>query len=551
MLQPDSSRLARRNVLTSALVEALRVDDVRDAVGRAIDELLGADRAILLRPKDGRLVGHLAIGLWQEQAEEVAVLHLELPINAAGDRMPVPGSMGLGGSSIPVLYCPVGPRADGWVMTLCYPDTVPSGDTHVELAVALCTAAWLALRRVELVAELEAKVEILEARAAVSSSAGLDLDELLPAVCHRAAAALSCERAAIYLYDAEDELVLAHLWGSELGDGSSDGSATAAWLLRGEESTVVQRPDDCPVLDGPWRVERGVVSLLGQPLRVSDRYLGVIVVAHTDRKPRGFTNLCRLVADALGQEASLAIENARLFTSERDALRRLSELDQLKADYIAGITHDLKSPLTGLLGFVSTMRRLDELATPDERREYLDIMDRQAKRLAGLVEDLLVGARLEAGQLQPDESETVHLGELVRDVLTAIAPDRRARVLLTQDGDVRVCADRLQLERVVQNLVDNALHHGPEPSAVEVTVARDGDHVTLSVRDHGGGISEGGRERLFTRYGRGEPRRGSTGLGLWIVRGIVEGHGGTVEVDSTPGKGATFLARLPATGPGC
>jgi signal transduction histidine kinase len=289
-----------------------------------------------------------------------------------------------------------------------------------------------------------------------------------------------------------------------------------------------------------------VVALLAQPLRVGDLQLGVLLAAHTVARPRGFTPLCRKVAEAVGRQASPAIANARLFAGERQAVRHLSELEQLKEDYISGIIHDLKSPLTGLLGFVSTLRRLDVLSTPEERREYLDIMDRQARRLAGLVEDLLVGARMEAGRLQPDETSEVALGELVRDVLASLAPDRRVRAQLTVDGDDRVCADRLQLERLVQNLVDNALHHSAEPSAVEVAVQRDGDEVVLAVRDHGAGIPAGSQAELFTRFARGTRRRGSTGLGLWIVRGIVEAHGGTVGVQSQPGKGATFAARLPA-----
>jgi two-component system, OmpR family, phosphate regulon sensor histidine kinase PhoR len=242
----------------------------------------------------------------------------------------------------------------------------------------------------------------------------------------------------------------------------------------------------------------------------------------------------------------LPTANARRYTGEQTTVRRLEELDQLKADYVAGITHDLRSPLTALLGFVRTLRRMDTEASAAERREYLEIMERQANRLAGLVEDMLVGARLDAGRLEPDELVHVDLIALAREVVDALAPPHRQSVTVTgETGDV--CGDRRQLERVLQNLIDNALVHGPSGSTVEVDVACEGRDVVVRVRDAGPGVPVELMGRLFARYARaGRGRAGSTGLGLYIVRGIVEAHGGRVGVDSTPGEGSTFEVRLPA-----
>ncbi|MBA2318258.1 MAG: PAS domain-containing protein [Euzebyales bacterium] len=541
-------RLARRNDLSLALAEALRIDEVNAALQTAVGPLLGADRALLLRHQGDSVAGYLAVGAAQKDAEEVRV-DVDLPSGPPGDWGPLVGHLAVGREPArPTVFLPAGPREEGWILALAFADETLTEEADLELATALASETWLAVKRADLILELEGRVEILEATAAISLAAGLDLERLLEAVCASAAEALSCERAAIYLRepDGHGRLRLAHLHGGSLAGFGSDGSRGAAWLLDEGTQITVQPGEDLPHLDGPWSPDEGVVALLAQPLRVGDLQLGVLLAAHTVARPRGFTPLCRKVAEAVGRQASPAIANARLFAGERQAVRHLSELEQLKEDYISGIIHDLKSPLTGLLGFVSTLRRLDVLSTPEERREYLDIMDRQARRLAGLVEDLLVGARMEAGRLQPDETSEVALGELVRDVLASLAPDRRVRAQLTVDGDDRVCADRLQLERLVQNLVDNALHHSAEPSAVEVAVQRDGDEVVLAVRDHGAGIPAGSQAELFTRFARGTRRRGSTGLGLWIVRGIVEAHGGTVGVQSQPGKGATFAARLPA-----
>jgi PAS domain S-box-containing protein len=545
-------RLARRNGLSLALADALRIDEIKAALQTAVGPLLGADRALLLRYEGDGLAGYFAVGAAHEDAQE-ALVDVDLPLcppglSPPGDWGPLVGHLAVGGEPArPTLFLPAGPREEGWILALGFADEAPSDAADLELAAAMATETWLAVKRADLIRELDGRVEILEATAAVSRAADLDLEPLLEAVCACAADALSCERAAIYLREPDGRLRLAHLHGGSLEGLGSDGSRAAAWLLDEGTQITVQPGEGLPHLDGPWSPDAGVVALLAQPLRVGDLGLGVLLAAHTAARPRGFTQLCRAVADAVGRQAAPAIANARLFAGERQAVRHLSELEQLKEDYISGIIHDLKSPLTGLLGFVGTLRRVDVLSTPEERREYLEIMDRQARRLAGLVEDLLVGARLEAGKLQPDETSEVAWGELVRDVLASLAPDRRVRVQLTVDGDDRVCADRLQLERVVQNLVDNALHHSAEPSAVEVAVQRDGDEVILAVRDHGAGILAASQEELFTRFSRGTRRRGSTGLGLWIVRGIIEAHGGTVGVQSQPGKGAVFTARLPAT----
>jgi PAS domain S-box-containing protein len=531
-------RLSLRNDLSVRFVEAVRVDEVRAALAFALEQLLGIRRAAVLRPVDGVLCGHLGLGMPLEDAESAVVDDPGLVRRVTQDRIASSATV----DGRPALLIPMGPRADGAALVLLDVTTDVGGDA-IHLVTALAGEAWAALRRVELVGELEAKVEILQATAAVAASAGLDLDEVLDVVCRHAARALSCGRAAIYLGQGQ-EVALAHLHGAHRAV-TGDGMATAAHLLAADGTEVLGDVRHDPAA-GPWHADTGAVTVLGAPLAISDRTLGVLLVAHTDASPRGFTSRCRMVASALAQQAALAIENAQLYAKERTAVRSLEDAHQRKADYVDGICHDLRSPLTSLLGFIRTLRRLDEDATAADRREYLAIMERQAVRLRGMIEDMLVGARLEAGRLEPDERAEIDLAELVADVLSVLPPDRRRRVTVAGRDGVRVRGDRRQLERVVQNLVDNALNHTPPTTTVEVTHSIDDRAAVLRVRDHGAGIPEAVQATLFTRYARGgPPATGSTGLGLYIVRGIVAAHGGTVTATSTPGDGACLEVRLP------
>jgi signal transduction histidine kinase len=548
----DEAQLLHRNELTRELVEAVRIDEVCEILGVAVTELLHATRAVVLAPCPGfsHLHGHVGVGVNQEDAEE-----LEIPLDegtpartAALERTTTHGSLSVAGEAAgPAVFVPMGPVAAGWVLALL----LDEGESHAATAgahgEAVASEAWTALRRVELVAELEGKIEILEATAAVSGSAGLDLDTVLEVVCRQSAAALSCERAGIYLLDDAGTLALAHLYATDLDTFVAEGRRAAEELLRAAEPVVIQDAASCPFLEGPWHPLTGAVSVFGLPLRVGERDIGVLVVAHTLAHPRGFTNLCRQVGDAVASQAALAIENARLFGNERATVTRLSQLDRLKADFTDGLSHDLRTPLTGMLGFVETLRRTAATATPEERDEYLTVLERQVRRIAGMVDDLLTSARLEAGALIPAHLEPVDVREIIDAALDALPPDHRQRVHV-EAGDLVVQGDRSLLVRALQNLIDNALKHSPAREDIAVEAAGDDGRIAISVSDRGPGMDDETRAGLFTRFGR-TGDRGGTGLGLYITRGIVQAHGGEVSVSTSPRAGTTFTIHLPGREP--
>lgn len=385
--------------------------------------------------------------------------------------------------------------------------------------------------------ELTDQLAVLEAAAAIGEAASLDLDPLLAHVCRQAATSLACERVAVYLGAADLRLGYLHAPGDRLW--RNDGRAVAEDLARRAPVHV----EDTGALDGPWSDRYGAASVLAVALERDERALGLLVAARTARGAP-FTAREQRVGAAIARQAATAIANAQRYEAEREAAVALEEQVQARADHVTGLVHDLRTPLTGMLGFVRTLRGPSAGATPTERAALLDVIARQGERLAGMVDDLLLAARSETGPLSPDTVAPVALAELLPVALENYDPELRARVRTRIEDTVTVRGDSRHLLRVVQNLLDNALRYSPADEPVVVRVGREGDMAVLEVSDRGDGIPVEQVPRLFHRFSPGRRRAGSTGFGLYVVREIVVGHGGSVSVTGH-GEGAVFTVRLP------
>ncbi|XYH98546.1 ATP-binding protein [Sorangium sp. So ce1128] len=238
-------------------------------------------------------------------------------------------------------------------------------------------------------------------------------------------------------------------------------------------------------------------------------------------------------------------ENARLVVLLRDAVR-------VRDDFLSIASHELKTPLTPLLLRIEALERATarqpDSAYVDTVKSALDVAKRQFKRLTDLTTDLLDATRIQAGKLSI-EREEVDLVEVVRDVCQRFGPDAaRVRSPLVIDAPPSAVGnwDRLRVEQIVDNLLSNALKYGPgKPIHIEVCV-REGSAI-LTVKDQGIGIRADDQERIFGRFERAVSVRsyGGLGLGLHIVRAVVEAFGGTITVRSVPGEGAAFTVTLP------
>jgi two-component system phosphate regulon sensor histidine kinase PhoR len=228
----------------------------------------------------------------------------------------------------------------------------------------------------------------------------------------------------------------------------------------------------------------------------------------------------------------------------------LRRLETIRTDFVANVSHELRTPVTAISTAVETLLG-GALADAEESRELSLMIDRQAKRLRQLVDDLLDLSRIEARGFRPKlvDIEVVAVAEHAVRLLEDPARRRGVRLRVVSEGPLRALADRRGVEQVLQNLLDNAVKYGGEHGNVEVRVAADGDQVVVAVHDDGPGIAASHLERIFERFYRIDAGRsrelGGTGLGLSIVKHLVESMRGTVEVQSEVGKGSIFRVRLP------
>jgi signal transduction histidine kinase len=231
----------------------------------------------------------------------------------------------------------------------------------------------------------------------------------------------------------------------------------------------------------------------------------------------------------------------------RDAeARRRAEHDH--AALISTIAHELRSPLTGIKGFTSTLLRRWDQFTEEQRLTMLEAIDGDADRLTRLITDLLDVSRIDTGKLRIHEVPVPILPLLTRhrERAAAAGRDTEGFTITVEDGADEVYADSDRLDQVLSNLVENAFRHGERKVALSAAPHVQGEErgVVISVSDDGAGIPAEQRRAVFSRFWHG-PSGTGTGLGLYIVKGIVEAHGGWTEIDDAPGGGAVVRVFFP------
>lgn len=256
----------------------------------------------------------------------------------------------------------------------------------------------------------------------------------------------------------------------------------------------------------------------------------------------------RQVLLAFAEQAAVALQQGRLAALAAEA-DRLAAATSMRTALLAAVSHDLRTPLAGIKAASSALRSTELELTQADSAELVATIDESADRLTGLVDNLLDMSRVHAGAVNP------HLGAcdlpaVVHRALTWLDAPSRARVQLDWAAELPLAvADPGLLERVVENLVSNAISHAPSGSVVLAAAAGEGT-VELRVTDHGPGVRRADRDRLFAPFQRlgDSPAGQGVGLGLAVARGLTEAMGGTVSADDTPGGGLTMIVALPASG---
>ncbi|WP_282779398.1 MULTISPECIES: sensor histidine kinase KdpD [unclassified Nocardia] len=269
------------------------------------------------------------------------------------------------------------------------------------------------------------------------------------------------------------------------------------------------------------------------------------------RGPR-ITSADRLVLGAVANQAA-GLVNQRQLREEASAAQALLAADKLRRALLSAVSHDLRTPLAAAKASVSSLRSDDVEFSPEDTAELLETIEESVDQLTALVGNLLDSSRLMVGVVRP-RMRRVYLDEVVHRALLGMGTrglrrTARDRVRVAVDG-ISVRADSGLLERVLANLIDNAVRYSPADAPVRVTAEQTGDRVSLTVVDTGPGVPTGMEDQLFEPFQRLGDRDNSTGvgLGLSVVRGFVDAMGGTVHAEPTPGGGLTMVIDLPAGG---
>src|ERR1044071_957567 len=294
-----------------------------------------------------------------------------------------------------------------------------------------------------------------------------------------------------------------------------------------------------------------LASLLILPLRTRREMIGALVIAAND-PDRAMTDDKLPLAEVLAARPSLAIENAKLYTEQVEARRKVEDLSRLKDEFLSIASHELRTPVTSIKGYTQLAKMLIKEGDLNTSEEYLDIALDQIDRMSRLILELLDVSRIETGRLEI-RREPIAWPQFVRDVVhrhhTAVS-DRRFHLSVPDAGKL-VTGDRDRLEQVLGNLLENAVKYSPDGSDVTVTVEDKGDTLLTAVCDRGIGIPADELSQVFERFHRGRQvsstNYGGLGLGLYITKQIIERHGGTIWVESKEGQGTTFYFSLPAT----
>ncbi len=231
---------------------------------------------------------------------------------------------------------------------------------------------------------------------------------------------------------------------------------------------------------------------------------------------------------------------------------RLHNLEQVRRDFVANVSHELKTPVTAILGFVDTLREgaVDE---PENARRFLDIIARQSYRLKTIIDDLLSLSQLEqGGGGMSDQLDVYRVGDVLSSAGQSCqmqATAKHTTLDIQCDPELKTRLDPDLMEQALINLIDNAIKYTDEPGSIQIGASRIDDHVMITIRDHGRGIEPQHLPRLFERFYRVDKARsrdqGGTGLGLAIVKHIARVHGGQVTVMSKPGDGSQFTIQIP------
>ena len=401
-------------------------------------------------------------------------------------------------------------------------------------------------------------------RTAQGISGELEMDALLHRTAEEAARAVGAEHAAIAL---REPVSGEYEWRAfyNLDPGELEGAVLSqdrgiGWQVAETKRALLIRAESGP--GGGLREQDAVAVALSLkrggavPLVSGDKVLGLLMLK-LEESERGLSGEDVLLLEAIGRQAGVAVENARLYGQTRlhlealeQAHRELMALDRMKSDFVSTVSHELRSPLAVIEGFAKTMVEHFDQIDRETERESLEIILKKSIALEGLIENILDMARIEEGRLEVyrDKLDLVELIEGVRADHESVDETHEIR-FETGEQRIMVTADREKAEVALGNLVRNAVKFSPRGGRISINARAEGRFAMVSVADSGIGIHESELDRIFDRFYQVDSSEArsfpGSGLGLYITRELVQAMGGVVTVDSLPGRGSVFTFSLP------
>jgi signal transduction histidine kinase len=341
---------------------------------------------------------------------------------------------------------------------------------------------------------------------------------------------------------------------SEAPAGEPLSPADVAWLTDSRVSVYVAEPatdEKLPAWAREGTERSGIKGSIFLPLRVGQRLVGIVGLHW--RRPRWFRTAQLGRLQLLAASAAIAIDTREALDRERRRAEALSELERARREFMQIASHELRTPLTVIRGYASMLEDGSLGTVPPGAKQALKTLLDKSTEMRVQIERMLLLARLEDGAA-PALLSPLDLRVVVRDAIERLRPQvalKHGEVDLALDEQpLPVLGDSERLATAVDNLLQNAVKFSAEAPHIEVRGSRVDGQVTLEVRDHGVGIPESARSRLFEKFYRvSDPQLhnvAGTGIGLYLVRQVVEGHGGHVSVESQLGQGSSFRIDLPA-----
>ena len=394
----------------------------------------------------------------------------------------------------------------------------------------------------------------------------LSVDSILGIIVRRVVAALKAQQASIMLYNPKTELLETRAYYGVGGEFASDGKrrlgeGIAGWVAERQEAILLNDDDRNSEMKRHYKPERQITSALSVPLRVDSECVGVLNVnriSHPSLFNARQRDILRIFAEHVGvviQRALTLGELQRKTVELERANVRLEEVNRMKDVFLSTASHELKTPLTSVIAYAEVLNDHAGKLSEEQNREFLGRLRGEADRLLGLIEDILDLTRLETGKIEL-KRQPMLLNQVIRTAVETVRPTAEKQTVgLEEDYDDEVDlieVDEVKLRQAVVNLLVNAVKFSPEDGCVVVRTRCDGGELVVEVQDQGPGVSPGEVAQIFSLFGqgvRGTPRgSGGLGIGLHLVKAVVELHGGHVGVKSSVGSGSTFWIRLPRKG---